>query len=587
MAVFKCKLCGGTVEFEEGATVGVCDSCGTKQTLPGMDEEESVNSSAKEMADSNGGPSAASLLRRAFLFLESSNWHSANEYCEKVLDIEPENAQAYLCKLMAELGVHAKEELKDCAEPFDEHDSYQKVLRFADPALAEELKNDIAFINERNEETRLSGIYDSAVRAMESARTEKAFKAAALTFKSIPGFRDADNLAEQCLGKAEICRKDEIYASGKAKMDDPEASVVGYKRAIDSFQKIPGWKDADELIVVCRQKIKEIEAKLREEARMAEERRIAEAEAEKRGKRISAIILSAFIAGSIVLIVLTTVIIPSIRYNTAVGYYNEGNYQEAYDMFHKLSYKDSEELAANCFQVLQYDSAMELYNAGKYQEAYEVFHSLVSYKDSQDRAKECMLFALKETLPTVHIHDIIKFGCYEQDNDITNGEEPIEWLVLAIQDDKALVVSQYALDCRAMNKSLGPSSWSACSLRSWLKMNFLNSAFTEQDRELIPFVTVNETVQDQIFLLSSSEADRYFASDKKRRCVPTAYALAQGAEINSEYGTVEWWLRSKTGDGKFHYVKYNGEVKTSSSWRYYANNSSLPIRPAMWISLDF
>ncbi len=30
MAIFKCKMCGGTIEFTEGATVGVCDSCGTK-----------------------------------------------------------------------------------------------------------------------------------------------------------------------------------------------------------------------------------------------------------------------------------------------------------------------------------------------------------------------------------------------------------------------------------------------------------------------------------------------------------------------------------------------------------------------------
>ena len=37
MAVFKCKMCGGTIEFEPGASVGVCDSCGTKQTLPRLD----------------------------------------------------------------------------------------------------------------------------------------------------------------------------------------------------------------------------------------------------------------------------------------------------------------------------------------------------------------------------------------------------------------------------------------------------------------------------------------------------------------------------------------------------------------------
>ena len=34
MSIFKCKMCGGTLEFAPSDTVGVCDSCGTKQTLP-------------------------------------------------------------------------------------------------------------------------------------------------------------------------------------------------------------------------------------------------------------------------------------------------------------------------------------------------------------------------------------------------------------------------------------------------------------------------------------------------------------------------------------------------------------------------
>lgn len=40
MAVLKCKMCGGTIEFEKGTTVGECDSCGTKQTLPRIDSEK-------------------------------------------------------------------------------------------------------------------------------------------------------------------------------------------------------------------------------------------------------------------------------------------------------------------------------------------------------------------------------------------------------------------------------------------------------------------------------------------------------------------------------------------------------------------
>ena len=43
MSVFKCKMCGGTIEFRPGDTVGTCDSCGTKQTLPRLDDEKRAN----------------------------------------------------------------------------------------------------------------------------------------------------------------------------------------------------------------------------------------------------------------------------------------------------------------------------------------------------------------------------------------------------------------------------------------------------------------------------------------------------------------------------------------------------------------
>ena len=38
MAVFKCKMCGGTLEFSPGDRIAVCDSCGSKQTLPQLDD---------------------------------------------------------------------------------------------------------------------------------------------------------------------------------------------------------------------------------------------------------------------------------------------------------------------------------------------------------------------------------------------------------------------------------------------------------------------------------------------------------------------------------------------------------------------
>ena len=75
---------------------------------------------AKAVSDApSGNPTVNSLLKRAFIFLEDGDWQSADEYCEKVLDLDPENAEAYLGKLMAELKVRKRDDLKNCAQPFD------------------------------------------------------------------------------------------------------------------------------------------------------------------------------------------------------------------------------------------------------------------------------------------------------------------------------------------------------------------------------------------------------------------------------------------------------------------------------------
>ena len=53
----------------------------------------------KEFGVLGGNTNIAPLLKRIFMFLEDKDWNAANEYCEKVLDIDPENALAYLGKL--------------------------------------------------------------------------------------------------------------------------------------------------------------------------------------------------------------------------------------------------------------------------------------------------------------------------------------------------------------------------------------------------------------------------------------------------------------------------------------------------------
>ena len=284
---------------------------------------------------SGGGAAVAPLLKRAFMFLEDGNWEEADKYCEKVLDQDPENVQAYLGKLMAELQVTNRKKLVDCAEPFDHRDNYNKVLRFGDEALKKEMRGYITHINDRNENARLIETYDNAVSRMNRAESEQAYRAVADCFKSIPGFKDADTLAEQCLDKAEVCRKDEIYSSAKSKI--AENSIASCEKAIQLFQSISGWKDADEQIVLCQQKIEEI--RLADE-RKAEKRRIAA----KKRKKVLAIGTTIVAACVAFVIILTTVIIPNSKYNAAVSFYENGEYKKAAIAFSGIEdHKDARE----------------------------------------------------------------------------------------------------------------------------------------------------------------------------------------------------------------------------------------------------
>ena len=80
------------------------------------------------------------LLKRAFMFLEDGEWAKADEKCESVLDIDPENPLAYLGKLMIDLRVNTREQLGQASVSFEENRNYTKILRFGSPALKAEVQ---------------------------------------------------------------------------------------------------------------------------------------------------------------------------------------------------------------------------------------------------------------------------------------------------------------------------------------------------------------------------------------------------------------------------------------------------------------
>ena len=139
---------------------------------------------------------------------------------------------------------------------------------------------------------------------------------------------------------------------------------------------------------------------------------------------------------------------------------------------------------------------------------------------------------------SLKVGDLVTLGHYEQDNNTGNGKEPVEWYVLAVEDGCALLLSRYVLDYLPYHSqplAFGTKiSWEDCTLRAWLHNDFLNMAFSEEEKKQIaestniiylPGNKGTTSTQDKIFLLGISD-DRGIRAEWG--CVPTAYTVAKG-----------------------------------------------------------
>ena len=93
------------------------------------------------------------LLKRVTLFLEGGDWGNADIYCEKVLDIDPENTKAYIYKLLAQSHATKEEDLAFSNTPLEGMLPYKNALRFADEDTAKRLIGYNQTIKERLRKT--------------------------------------------------------------------------------------------------------------------------------------------------------------------------------------------------------------------------------------------------------------------------------------------------------------------------------------------------------------------------------------------------------------------------------------------------
>ncbi|MBR4470633.1 MAG: hypothetical protein IKS54_04885 [Erysipelotrichaceae bacterium] len=292
----------------------------------------------------------------------------------------------------------------------------------------------------------------------------------------------------------------------------------------------------------------------------------------------------------------TYLLVPMNKYNDALAMVEEGNYDDAIALFTELGdYRDS------VYKVKEtsYQKADDLYRSGDLIAAANSFKDL-RFDDSEDRVK-----AIKDQMMSdCKIGDTIIFGQYEQDGNLDNGREFIEWEVLDIQEGSILVISKYGIEAQKFNSTSSETYWINSTIRTWLNGRFADNAFDSENPSMVlqstltnyqyPFIEdENETdadeiemevyeTRDNLFLLSQEEVEQYYPDEILRKCLATEYAIENGVGANAD-NSCSWWLRSPntSKDNTSQIIRGSDGVITSSM--YEITNA---VRPAMWLKHD-
>ena len=187
-------------------------------------------------------------------------------------------------------------------------------------------------------------------------------------------------------------------------------------------------------------------------------------------------------------------------------------------------------------------------------------------------AEEQRIEQEKTALTTAKAGDKISFGQYEQDGDELDGKEAITWKVLAVEDGKALLLSEKCLEYKQFNSSeVKKVSYETSDLCTWLKEDFTNTAF------------VNEWEQGALteapFCLSIDQVKTHLSSDNSSICYPTTSAANKK---NTE--ATDWWLGS-TDSNRIRYCNKIGNLTITSTGSKYQTYYK-GVRPAIWVTLQ-
>lgn len=384
-------------------------------------------------------------------------------------------------------------------------------------------------------------LYKLSIEMLETSLSEESMLLkTAEAFESLGDYNDSKKFALVCRENADIAKKNNIYEKAFRLMKNN--NISSYNEAISLFNQIVDWKDSSEKINDCEIAIEEIKVK---EKRDQIEKEKAIAQKKKKIKQITIISSICAVLFIVFIVVLSTVIIPSVKYNKAI----------------------------------------DLINTENYINAYESLKSLGQYKDSKELMLDIEKEYLCEKIDVLNVNDTITIGNYEN--------EDIEWIVVHKPNNGLLLLSKNSITNKAYNDEYEAVTWKNCTLRNWLNNEFYNNSFTETEKEFIKTTSVQtdiscfgysdtiEISEDNVFIFSHDEFERYRTDDIGFHCYDFS-----GKEVS-------WWVRTYA-----NYSAWSNEVfdvygyeyeENEGFWRYgehTVHNDEFTVRPVIWISVD-
>lgn len=366
---------------------------GVKKILGVEEPKQSKTDASDNMTSTDITP----LLKRTFIYIEDGEWEKASNYCERILDIDPENAETYLAKLLIEKKLRTREELGTYEKGFTESGNYKKVIRFGNDAVKAEMEGYVNGIEQYKLDKRYNAVVSEFEKIDSVAIDSRKSKLEQLadSFKEFNGYKDSEQLVQKCLEMAsemgaliEENQRNEKYENAKKLLATERAASI--HEAIGIFASLSGYKDSDELKEKCSKKIADIEL----------DNKYHIAKKLMNSKTILAYQDAIGIFKELGDYKDSAELILTCKYNIAMNHMNTKTntaYEDAITVFKELGgYKDSAELIQKCKDGIndnKYYSALKVMQGDTpeaLKKASEMFAEIGDYKDSVELSEKCI-----------------------------------------------------------------------------------------------------------------------------------------------------------------------------------------------------